>query len=589
VVERLRLAGSNGLHLDAAFAGDTVVAVEDERLLAWDLTTGKLLLATDPDDIPRRAGGLRCVAAGAGVAVAGTRAGYLLQWDLADGRILARTAAHDGFVTRVAISTDGPPAVLSLGGEDVWTVCFHDLDGLRRTGEVATSEETSCGGWTVLDGQRRAVTVASGQLTVWDPTTAVPVAQFATTAHPIGTLTFAASGAWAVLGESRALRIVDLRDGAVRGTIRTDFTSGIDNVAACGRFLFASQSGSTEGRVNVLELTDPLAQDAKDRPRFLDAVRATVGGRAVVVAVDENGPYRVYDSADGRELESVGERTEQHRLLGGAPRLRTVSLGGRDLVLSIRDLVPTIVDLATGDMRAAPRPPLASPVVSAAATRDGLVAIVDAGGTLAVWDVATLAMRASIHMAKPQETTAVALGRVYGRTVVLTGADDGGIRWFDGADLTELPPPGRFAERTGPADYALNPMSWPGPDAVTALDVAGAVVVSAVGDTVTCADIATGEPSGPTLAHPGKVRAVMPAVLDGVPVVATSCDDRILRVWNIATGRTIQAFPLPRPVNRILSVTPDQIIVLDSGYIIAVSPAAQSTMEHEAVSGDEPR
>jgi WD40 repeat protein len=576
VVHRLRLEGRDVFLWDATFAGDTVVAVEDGRLLVWDLTSGKLLLSTDPDDVPRRAGGLRRVAVGAGVAVAGTEGGYLLQWDLADGRLLARTAAHGGYVTCVEISTDGTPVVLSLGGADRWTgtVCFHDLDGLRRTCEVATFEETSCGGWTVLDGQRRAVTVdESGLLTVWDPTTAVPVARFPTTARPSGAPAFTAGGAWAVLGEAQALRIVDLRDGTVRGTIRTDFTGGVDEVAACGPYVFAAQDGSTEGRTNLLQLTDPLTHDAPDRPHLIDAVPVTLGGRTVVVAVDEDGPYRMYDAADGRELGSAGERTNEFRCVGGHPRLRPVSVGGRDLVLSMSDLVPTIVDPTTREIRTAPRPSVAGPILSAAATRDGLLAMIDLNGTLAVWDVATLTLRASTQVAGSPVMTSVALGDLHGRTVVLAGAADGGIRWFDAADLAELPPPGRFAERTGSAGYTVDPMNWPGPKAVTALDVAGAVVASVVGDTVTCADLATGEPSGPALAHPGKVWAVLHAVLDGVPVVATSCADRVLRIWDAATGRTIQAVTLPRVVYRIVSFSADQFVVLDQGCLVAVGPS----------------
>jgi WD40 repeat protein len=60
-------------------------------------------------------------------------------------------------------------------------------------------------------------------------------------------------------------------------------------------------------------------------------------------------------------------------------------------------------------------------------------------------------------------------------------------------------------------------------------------------------------------------------VLDGVPVIATSCDDRTLRVWEITTGRTLRTVRLPRTVHRILSVTTNQLIVLDSGYLIAVA------------------
>ena len=49
-------ARTHSYYPDVVFDGDRVVAVEDERLLVWDLATGKLLLATDPDDIPRARG-----------------------------------------------------------------------------------------------------------------------------------------------------------------------------------------------------------------------------------------------------------------------------------------------------------------------------------------------------------------------------------------------------------------------------------------------------------------------------------------------------------------------------------------------------
>jgi hypothetical protein len=106
-VQRLGLEGPDEFHYESALVGDTVVAVTDERLLVWDLATGKMVLATDPDDVPRRAGGLRSLAVHDGVAVTGTEGGYLLLWDLADGGVLARTKAHGGDTSCVAISTEG--------------------------------------------------------------------------------------------------------------------------------------------------------------------------------------------------------------------------------------------------------------------------------------------------------------------------------------------------------------------------------------------------------------------------------------------------------------------------------------------------
>ena len=574
-VHRLGLAGPHSFYPEVVFAGDTVVAVRDERLLVWELATGRLVLATDPDDVPRRAGGLCSLAVGAGVAVVGTEGGYLLQWDLADGRLLAKTAAHGGQVGPVAISAGDDPVVVSVGGEDRWseTLCFHDLDGLRRTGEVALAEDTGCGGWTVLDGRRRAVTVdGNGLLTVWDPGTAAPVARFPTTTHPYASPVFVMEGAWAVLGEGRALRIVDLRDGTVRATLRTDFTGHVGEVAVCGSFLFAALGSSSEGRTNLLELTDHPAHDETDRPHFLDAVPAAIGGRPAIVAVDERGPIEVFDAADGRPVgEPIGKQSSRYRTVGGHPRMRTVTAGGRELLVLMSHLAPTTVDLVTGETHDPLKPPLAHSVLSAMVAGDGLIAAINLGGILAVWDADTLALRASARVAETLETTSLALGDRHGRTVVLTGTDGGAIRWFDGADLTELTPPGRFAGRTGSAGHTVDSGNWPAPGAVTELEVAGTVVISAAGDTVTCADLTTGEPAGPALVHPGRVRAMLPAVLDGVPVIATSCDDRTLRVREIATGRTLRTVPLPRTVHRILSVTTDQLVVLDSGYLIAIA------------------
>ncbi|MGC4756240.1 hypothetical protein [Micromonospora trifolii] len=569
--QRLRLEGRHeSCYSEAVFDGATVVAVEDERLLVWDLVTGRLLLATDPDDIPLRAGPLRSLAVGAGVAVTGTEGGYLLKWDLADGRLLGRTAAHSGDVNRVAISTDSAPIVLSLGGEDRFTetLCFHDLAGLRRTGEVAVPEQAGDGGWTVLDGQRRAVTVAEdGLLTVWDPVAAAPVAQFPTAARLREALVFTADGACVVLGEDSALRIMDLRNGTFRGTIRTDFTQRVDKVAVHGTLVFAAQ----DGRTNLLELTDPLTQDDKDRPYFRDALPATIDGRPAIIAVDADGSFEVIDATDGRRFgDPAGEQRITLRTAVWYPQLGVVTAGDRDLLVVMSEFGPTTVDPATGDTHTAAESSLSPAGPLLIATGNGLITATNDKGVLAVWDAATLTLRASLQLADAYGTISLAIADLHGRTVVLTGTAGGGIRWFDSADLTEITPPGRFAER--PNRPAVRRLDWPGPEAVTGLDVFGSVVIVAVDDTVTCADIATGEPSGPALTHPNKVLATRPTVLDGVPVVATSCADRTLRVWEIGTGHIIWSVALPQPVSRIVSVAADQIIVLTEGHLIAVGP-----------------
>jgi hypothetical protein len=204
-------------------------------------------------------------------------------------------------------------------------------------------------------------------------------------------------------------------------------------------------------------------------------------------------------------------------------------------------------------------------------TGAGLIAAV-VGDWLGVWDAATLDRLAEATMIDAQPTISVALGELAGRPVLLLGAVDGGIRWYDSANLSEIAPPGLFAERVGPDDFVVDQLNWPGPHAVTALEVAGTVVVSAVGDTVTCADIASGEPLGPPLVHPGQIGAVHLTVHEGRTVMATSGADQVLRIWDVTTGATTWAEPLPRPARRLLSATPDQVTYLDDGFVVAMRP-----------------
>ncbi len=54
--------------------------------------------------------------------------------------------------------------------------------------------------------------------------------------------------------------------------------------------------------------------------------------------------------------------------------------------------------------------------------------------------------------------------------------------------------------------------------------------------------------------HTGAVIAVATATLDGRPVAVTASDDRTVRVWDLATGRQIAAFPQISPVRAVAAV-----------------------------------
>ncbi|GLW31063.1 WD40 repeat domain-containing protein [Actinoplanes regularis] len=570
-VGRIRLEGDDAYRPDAAFHGDTAVVIEDERLLVFDVATGKLLLTTDPDDIPRRAGNLVSLGVSGDIAVTGTTNGYLLQWSLTDGRLLARTAAHDGFVTCVAISPDGPPAVLSLGGHPRCTLAFHDLDGLRRTAEAEMPCDTSVGAWTRLDGERRAITVdEEGELTVSDPATATALARYATSGSSM-TPVVHDDGAQVILGTDFALQILDLRDGTVRGTVRTDFTCGISHAAAHGTGIFAVQGMSTEGRTNLFEVADPPPRDAVGRSRLLKAVAAVIDGREVVVALSEDGLRHMYDMADGQPLTApLGEPTREYGYVGGHPCL---AIDGRARLAVMNHLAPVVIDLSTGQTRRASTTLPDESILWGLAIHDRVLAALTIGGTLAVWDADTLTLRAHTRIGDSADATTIALTDLDGRSVLLAGYQSGAIRWFDTGDLTEITPPGALAGRTVASHVDVDSFyDRHGPDAVRILHITGGVLVAAAGATVTCYDLRTGEPAGPPLEHPGRVLGCCPTTIAGSPAVATSCDDDTLRIWDVATGRTIRSIGAPRNASALLGATANQIVVRDRGHLIAVGP-----------------
>ncbi|KUL30848.1 WD40 repeat domain-containing protein [Actinoplanes awajinensis] len=578
----LQTIPGDGYRRDAVFTAGTVTAIDDTRVYVWDMTTGRLLLATDPDDIPGPAGDLVSLAVGAGTAVTGTRAGYLLHWDLTDGRLLARTAAHTGFVHLVAIGTTGTPAVVSSGGDyvDDQTVHFHHLDGLRPLGTAQPiAQSITAAGWTVLDGQPRAVTLDDdGLLTVWEIPAAAPLWRVTIGGGSVGKhLVFTPDGTRMVVGShGLTLHVVDVRDGTRHGTARTDFTTRIEHVAVHGSTAFAVQGLHSGGRTNLLDLTDRPAPDPGHHPRLLTA---TTDGQDTLVALDTHGLVHRYATHDGQPLAApAGTPTGRYQAVGGHPHLATVTVSGRTQLVVMTDLVPTVVDPVTGATRTATADRLPDrSILWGLAAHDGLIAAVTIGGTVAVWDATTLTLRASTSVAETGRATDVALADRHGRTVVLVGFTDGSIRWYDGTDLTALTPPGPLAARAHPTGVTTDPADILGAHAVRALHVTGTTLLTAVGTTVTIDDLATGDPAGPALPHPSTVTDLCPAAGHGVPAVATTCADGTLRIWELRTGQLIRTFPLHPDTRRVLSVTGDQVVTLAVEYLLAVGDNARNT------------
>lgn len=538
--QAIRLDGDAPYRPAGVFHGDTVVLLEHERLLVFDRHTGALLLATDPDDVPRRAGNLVRVAVTGTTAVTGTDQGCLLHWDLTDGRLLARSAAHDDFVSLVAISPGPGPIVVSLGGFPQNRIAFHHLDRLRHLAAADVPEDTTAGCWS---GPHPLTLDKNGHLTTWDPTTASAVRRVSAPAgDPVP------GGDHLLITRNAAVNIVDPQDGTVHGTLRTDLTGGINAVAVHGDMLFAAGDHAT----NLLQLTDPLPHDAPDRTPILTATRAVVGGADIVIAIGGDGRRQGYD-LHGRALDlPSGDPTQEYGYVGGYPSL-AADQHGRLAIMN--HLAPVVVDLATGHTRRAPRTLPDQSILWGLALHDGILAALTIGGTLALWDADSLDLLAHTSVGPSAHASTIALAD----GVVLVGYQNGVVRRLDRDTLTDLDPVDvsgiDVSDLYGP--YA--------PGAVRCLRVSGDTVIAAAGDTVTSTD-------GPDLVHPSSVLDCLAATVDGVPVVVTSCADKQLRIWEGGSGRLVRTVAVEREVFRILGAATGTIVVQDHEHLAGLGP-----------------
>ncbi|WP_433219463.1 WD40 repeat domain-containing protein [Dactylosporangium sp. CS-047395] len=292
-----------------AFTGSTVVGVDEDRLCAWDRGTGRLLVATDPADVPRAAGDLRSLAIAPGRAIVGTEGGFLLHFDLTSGARLAKQHLHDdGYAGPVAVSAGDPSLLLSAGGDNRPGISFQNHD-FQADPEIAVPSMVREAVWTTVDGRPRAVTVDwAGTLAIWDPAAPDPVARYQVRTSGRGGLAITPDGSAALVGDGTAIRLVDLRDGTRRGWIQTDLDDHADRLAAHGPYVLAAAGG----HANLLELADTQAEPLY----FVDAAATAIDGQPAVVAVTGGGELHAFAAVDGRALPAPQRLPEAGRAGG---------------------------------------------------------------------------------------------------------------------------------------------------------------------------------------------------------------------------------------------------------------------------------
>jgi WD40 repeat protein len=167
---------------------------------------------------------------------------------------------------------------------------------------------------------------------------------------------------------------------------------------------------------------------------------------------------------------------------------------------------------------------------------DGRPVVVSGGGdsTVRVWDLGTGNPVGAPFTGHTDWVTGVAVGELHGHPVVVSGSRDRTVRVWD---LATGDPVG--APFTGHTDWVTGV-------AVGELDGHPIVVSSGGGApirTVRVWDLGTGNRrvGAPFTGRTGMVWAVAVGALDGRPVVVSGSRDRTVRVWDLATGNPVGA------------------------------------------------
>lgn len=483
------LAGEHGDAIgDVAFTPDgryLLSSAYDDQLILWDVATGAVIWrALNPTGDPN----LLNISPDGSLAAAGTEEGVVTLWDMASGKLVGELAGHDPAwqVLPVVFSSDGR---WLASGSETGEVILWDVhtQSLRRHIQVIDDVLFSLA--FSPDGQTLAAAGKSGSIWLFDADTGALVGELPGLPDWVFAVTFSPNGSKLLAGS---------RDGAVL----------VWDVASQQRQ--QTLYGEEGWPLNVA---------------FVDENTA--------VASYNNGNLRVWDLADGRQLQS-------HLAPGFMPSFAQ-SADGRLAVAGLNNAIQ-LLDLTTGEthhtLTLGDATSLEENNVTALAfDPSGAQLLSGSGdGRLILWDVA------SGEMIRPLPGHTGFIHQVAfspdGRTMVSTADDRQVIGWDS---------------QSGEVLFTyINPT-----DVVTAVSFSpdGRLLALGVGTTRYVADFAyteqrdtrvllletaTGEIVGELRGHTGPVTAV--TFSDDGRYLLSGALDATLRLWDVADLRLLRRF-----------------------------------------------
>jgi WD40 repeat protein len=527
----------------ASHDGSPVVisASDDLTVRVWDLSTGT------PASAPFTGHDLEVLAVAATemdghlVVVSGSVDRTVRVWDLAIGDLVGTSfTGHNGEVLAVAAAElDGRPVVVS--GSVDRTMRVWDL----ATGDPVGPPFASHSSWALtmataeLDGHPVVISSGGmdGTVRVWDLATGVAVGD-PFTGHRDSVNAVAAAeldGRPVVVsgGADRTVRVSDMTTGAPVGYPFTGHRAAVNAVAIAevgGRPVVISGSRDQTVRVWDLATGNPVGDPITGHSGWVRSVAAAeLDGRPVAVSGGTDGTVRVWDLATG---DPVGDPFTDY----DTETLTITELDGRPVAISGGGLTVRTWDLATGA-------PLGSPFTSrdgwvrsvTAAKLDGRPVVISGEGwAVRVWDMVTGNPVGDPFTGHHAAVNAVAAAEMDHRPVVISGSRDRTVRVWDLATGHPVGAPFTIGR------YYWGQDDWVWSLATAELDHRPVVIAGCNDRTVRVWDLATGTPvREPFTGHDGAVLAVAATRLDRRPVAISGSNDRTIRVWDLATGITV--------------------------------------------------